>query len=378
MSFVVASLLAVVSCLVSRPVRAETVAEILKRQEQHARVDREKIPLYAVSVETLMSGRSLPGMPPELLKRAREGHTDAKVGESLVSIKRRGGFVRFSIRAQAVFNDGWSMVLGEVDPIEEILNRMYIVQSWGVVFAKVGKGKTPYLPHEKSCGALYFVRQGEDPDVARKVCERFHLSGGYGFTEEEAYFAGLNTFLISLIANHGTQGVVARATIEKVMNDRIARIQKVIEGVKENSGYITYNFSTDVYEVKQGHLVGVTAYSEYGMGVKPGGNLKIFVDLYTRDVSALELELVYADGAGLQQTALGNMSKVSLTRAHFYDSSDGVSAHHKAQIALPMNLKPGKIVVMASAVDREGKLLMRQVKVGSIEYAKADPDPKKK
>lgn len=358
-------------------VSAETIEEAVERQVKQAEIDYKKIPIFAITVEALRSGREFPGMPANVIEAARrigDSATHVQVGKSEVTVKGTNDFVTFTIEPSAMSApdaQGATQHAWRTDTIDYLIGWVRGARTAGIVFAKNEDEIIKVVPNFRTC-FLSFILNSRHDERIMNACKRFGLgdvqTARVWKTDED--ISSEREFLFYLMANYGVEGVLNRAALEKALVADMARVDALIKMSEEKTGYITYDPYSGAYQAKTGHVLLAEVYDSDSQ-IAPNGRVKMFIYVYSERVETVQVELQYADGSAVAKTALGNMAKASFTRSDMVNLEGSASDVNIdiVEIKLPPELKPGKFQIIGSAVDEKGNLIGRAAPIGTFEYA---------
>ncbi len=239
----------------------ETVGQAVERMAQQAKVDRKKIPIYAITKEALDdTDNEFPNMPPALIAAARNRGQSVVVGKSTVSINWRSGVATFVITpsATSVIAAGSFTHTWRPDLVDEVLAWLYESSTSGQIFVK-GKKSMVAVPSYESClGFPMFSSSPEDESEEvrqswrnlAKVCERFGLGHEPKARKTSQDMEDEDQFLAELVKKYGNDGVLTRRALHAVGDKHHALLMQSIMETDSTAGYVKYNPATDKYELQ--------------------------------------------------------------------------------------------------------------------------------
>ncbi len=379
---IIANLCLLLAIMAPSITAAETLSEALDRMEAQAEIDREQVPLFAITAERLKTNSDeLFGMPTDVIKAARRvggSMTFVRVGESSLKIEGKNGIVTFTmyLSVQSAPDARGSVLASNRDnPIEKLIGWVHGMHTSGIVFEKKKEGTVKVVPNFMTCNGITFG--GRLPYNTEEACERF----GFGSPSRLRIWKtpedrkSEDQFLMYLMAHYGEKGVLTRASLTQALEAHNDRVSAVIKASEEKTGYVRYNHYAGDYSTVKGHLLRANVLSR-AYSIRPDGRVEIAVHVYSERVAGVEVELQYEDGSPVAPTTIGNLAKATIARSNLVPSETGLSGFEIIKVQLPSGLKPGKLRIMANAVGNDGRRLVRDEEIGTFEYAVKSPDKK--
>lgn len=355
-----------------RPKAPATQTSSHSAQEQ-AETDRALIPIYAITKMRLgYTLPTLPEMPKQAIDAARAIGSSVSVvpvGRSHVTITGMD-VVTFTIRSPQSFQGADTRF--EDDPLDRLLKAVHGMYNEGIVFARSGADVTRAIPSGGLCGSL--IISGNAAGAA-EACKRFHLTEPVQLIEpksEAAAEESLRRFLINVMATYGTKGILTRTEMMDAMNAELLRAESLWRESGHRTGYVRVDRATGQFLLQKGEdLIG----SIEKLPDKPQYRdlLRVNVEVYNDNLSAMKVSLRYADDTPVAQTALGNTTE-ELVLAHKFKDTD-FSRLMELAFHLPQNRRHEEIRVVVNAIDEKNTLIIRDLVIATVPPPPATPSP---